>query len=116
MKALIVDDAVFMRKLISSLINRFGFEVIEAEDGEEAVFKAKAEQPGLIIMDIIMPKMDGITAIKQIKQEMDVKVVVCSSLYDKKLISEALKAGADDYITKPISRELFLETIGGIIK
>ena len=111
MKALVVDDAIFMRRMISGLTSQLGYEIIEAENGEEAVALAKAELPDIIVMDIVMPKMDGITAMKMIKSERDVKVILCSSLIDKKQIKEAINAGADNYIPKPISKTDFIKVL-----
>lgn len=102
MKVLVVDDAKFMRKTLSDFITRLGHEVVEAEDGVEAIQKSRFEQPDIIFMDIVMPKMDGISAMKVMKNEANSKFIVCSSISDKKHIVEAIKAGACDYITKPV--------------
>ena len=70
-KILTVDDEPDVRRLIEIKLKKAGFEVITAADGEEGVEKAKAENPDLILMDVMMPKMDGYTAVEKIKTEMD---------------------------------------------
>ena len=103
MKILIVDDSEYARKTLSDRVKHFGHEVIECDDGDVAIQKSKEEQPDIIFMDVVMPKMDGITAIKHIKnQVVDTKIIVCSSMSNKKVIMEAIFAGAYTYLYKPL--------------
>ncbi|MCX7710311.1 MAG: response regulator [Clostridia bacterium] len=103
MKVLVVDDILYSRKLLSSKLEALGHEVIEAGDGEEAVRKSKSENPDVVFMDVVMPKMDGITATKIIKNSTGSKIIMCSAVNDKNHIIEAIKAGAVDYISKPLN-------------
>lgn len=100
---LVVDDAVFMRKFISGCLEDCGLRVVgEAADGYEAIEQYKALSPDLVIMDITMPHMSGIDAIKEIfKYDPNCRIIVCSALTAKQTINEAIKAGAKDYIAKP---------------
>ncbi|MDP4181932.1 MAG: response regulator [Bacillota bacterium] len=111
MKVLIVDDVLFMRKLLSDKLVKMGYEVIEADNGEDAVMKSIKEQPDLIFMDVVMPKMDGITATKLIKNEISGKIIICSVISDKNRVVEAIKAGATDYIIKPVNDKRLEETM-----
>ncbi|KNY29239.1 response regulator [Pseudobacteroides cellulosolvens] len=111
MKVLIADDVLFMRKLLSNQLTKFGYEVIEAENGEDAVRKCIREQPDLVFMDVVMPKMDGITATRLIKDEIKGKIIICSVISDKNKVVEAIKAGASDYIVKPVNDKRLMETI-----
>jgi two-component system, chemotaxis family, chemotaxis protein CheY len=100
---LIVDDAKFMRKTLTSILQNAGYEVIgEAENGQEAVDLYRTLQPDLITMDITMPQMSGIEAVKKIKEEYpDAKIIMCSAMGQQKMVVEAIEAGAKDFIVKP---------------
>ncbi|HEY9060996.1 MAG TPA: response regulator [Pseudobacteroides sp.] len=111
MKVLIADDVLFMRRLLSNQLAKYGYEVIEAENGEDAVLKCIREQPDLVFMDVVMPKMDGITATRLIKNEISGKIIICSVISDKNKVLEAIKAGASDYIVKPVNDKRLQETI-----
>jgi two-component system chemotaxis response regulator CheY len=102
-KVLIVDDALFMRNMLRNIFAESGFDVIgEAQNGNEAVEKFRELSPDLITMDIVMPEMNGIDALKQIMTvDAGAKVVICSALGQESLIIEALEAGARDFIVKP---------------
>ena len=113
-KILIVDDAMFMREVIRGILTQGGYsELLEAEDGAAAVELYRRELPALVILDITMPKMDGIETLRQIK-EMDpqAKVVMCSAIGQEKQIMNALALGASEYIVKPFKPDGML----GVIK
>jgi two-component system alkaline phosphatase synthesis response regulator PhoP len=108
-KILTVDDEPDVRRLIEIKLRKAGFEVITAADGEEGVEKAKAENPDLILMDVMMPKMDGYTAVEKIKTEMNPAplVMMLTAKGTEDDVMQGLVGGADDYITKPFApREL----------
>ena len=111
MKILIVDDVTFMRKMLSDKITKLGHEVIEAYNGEDAVNKSRRECPDVVFMDVVMPKMDGITATKLITEELEGKVIICSVLSNRARVIEAIRAGASDYIVKPVDDERLREAI-----
>lgn len=111
-KILVVDDAMFMRNKTSRLLTEIGHQVIEASNGQEAVNLQKQEQPDLILMDITMPVLDGIEALKQMKQnDPSVKVVMVTALGQKSMVLEALKAGARDFVVKPFQAERLLDAV-----
>ena len=119
---LIVDDAMFMRNMIAEIFNgkKYGDEdyqvVAEAENGIEAVEKYKEHDPDIVTMDIVMPEMTGIEALKEI-MEMDsgASVIMCSALGQDSLVMEALDAGAKDFIVKPFQPEKVLEVVVRIL-
>ncbi len=121
-KVLIVDDAMFMRNMIAEIFNgkKYGDEdyqvVAEAENGIEAVEKYKEHDPDIVTMDIVMPEMTGIEALKEI-MEMDsgASVIMCSALGQDSLVMEALDAGAKDFIVKPFQPEKVLEVVVRIL-
>ncbi len=100
---LIRDDAMFMRKLIHQVMTDGGFEVVgEAEDGSEAVDKYQLLKPDLVTMDLMMPEMGGIDAVREImKRDSTACVIMCSSVGQEELVTEAMKAGARGYVVKP---------------
>jgi len=117
-KVLIVDDAMFMRNMIAEIFNgkkykEEDFQVIaEAENGIEAVEKYKEHNPDIVTMDIVMPEMTGIEALKEI-MDMDsgANVIMCSALGQDSLVMEALDAGAKDFIVKPFQPEKVLDVV-----
>ena len=100
---LLVDDSKFMRSLLKNIITSNDFEVIaEASNGEEAILQYNMYKPDLVILDITMPKINGLTALKTIKQQYPNSIIImCSALGQQSLIIEALSAGASDFIVKP---------------
>ncbi len=110
---LITDDTAFMRMTLRNVIEKNGYEVVgEAADGEQAVELYKELRPDMVTMDITMPKMDGITAIKEImKIDPDAKMIVCSAMGQNPLVIEALSAGAKDFLVKPFDAERVVESL-----
>jgi len=112
-RTLVVDDASFMREMIREIIEPEGFDVVvEAGDGTDAVVAFKEHSPDIVTMDIVMPKMSGIEAVKQIIQlDPGAKIVMCSALGQEALVMEALKAGASDFIVKPFKPDAVVVTL-----
>lgn len=110
---LITDDTAFMRMTLRNVIEKNGYTVVgEAADGEEAVTLYKELKPDMVTMDITMPKMDGITAIKEImKIDPQAKIIVCSAMGQKPMVIEALSAGAKDFLVKPFDAERVVESL-----
>ena len=117
-RILVADDASFMRQMIREIIESEGHEVIaEASDGVEAVEAYKEHQPDLVMMDIVMPRRSGIDAVKGLVQlDPSACVVMCSALGQESLVSEALQAGAKDFIVKPFKPELVASTIRKVLE
>ncbi len=102
-KILIVDDEKILMDLLSTKIKREGFIVTEAHDGEEGLRLALAEHPDLILMDIIMPKMDGITVMKKLRLDpwgKDVPVIILTNLNTAESVQDSVASGAYDYLVK----------------
>jgi two-component system, chemotaxis family, chemotaxis protein CheY len=116
-KVLIVDDAAFMRMMVKDILLKNGFEVVgEAENGEIAVAEFKSLSPDLVIMDITMPEMDGITAVKEIKKlDQAAKVIMCSAMGQQAMVIEAIQAGAKDFIVKPFQADRVLDAVNKIL-
>lgn len=116
-KILIVDDAAFMRMMIKDILTKNGYEVVgEAANGIQAVELYKAHNPDLVTMDITMPEMDGIEAVKQIKAvNPGAKVIMCSAMGQQSMVMDAIKAGASDFIVKPFQADRVLEAVKKIV-
>lgn len=112
-KILIVDDAAFMRMMIKDILSKNGFEIAgEANDGVQAIEKYKEVSPDLVTMDITMPEMDGITALKEIKKyDPNAKVIMCSAMGQQAMVIDAIQAGAKDFIVKPFQADRVIEAI-----
>ncbi|HSA98555.1 MAG TPA: response regulator [Candidatus Nitrosotenuis sp.] len=101
---MIVDDASFMRKALRKIIEsaRLATKIIEASDGIEAVMKYKEFRPNLVTMDVLMPKADGIQALRAIKKiDPEAKVIMVSSSGKSHIVQDAMRFGALDYVLKP---------------
>lgn len=105
-KILVVDDALFMRKLLGNTLKEIGYSNIEfAEDGPEAVKKAQEIQPQIVTLDVSMPGMDGLEAIGKILEvSSKSKIVMVSAVKSQQVIENAINKGAVDYIPKPFNR------------
>lgn len=118
MTVLICDDSMFARKKLSMSISSFGVKaVFEAADSEEAVAKYTENKPDVVFMDIIMPKVTGLEALKQIIDiDPDAKVIMASSVGTQGHLKEALKAGAVDFLQKPIADEDAMKVLENVAK
>jgi two-component system chemotaxis response regulator CheY len=114
---LIVDDAAFMRMMIKDVLSKNGFEICgEAENGAKAIEKFKEVNPDLVIMDITMPEVDGIQAVKEIKKMNGAaKVIMCSAMGQQAMVIEAIQAGAKDFIVKPFQAERIIEAVKKVL-
>ncbi|SUY47510.1 response regulator containing CheY-like receiver domain and AraC-type DNA-binding domain [Clostridium putrefaciens] len=112
-KVLIVDDAAFMRMMIKDILEKNGFEVVgEASNGIKAVEMYKKERPDVVTMDITMPDMDGIEAVKNIRQfDSSAKIIMCSAMGQQTMVMDAMRAGARDFIVKPFQVDRVLEAL-----
>ncbi|VBB06727.1 Hypothetical protein LUCI_1963 [Lucifera butyrica] len=116
-KVLIVDDAAFMRMMLKNILTQNGYEVIgEAATGEKGVIQYKELRPDVVTMDITMPDMDGITAVKEIKKvDPAAKIIMCSAMGQQAMVFEAIKSGAADFIVKPFQPDRVLESLRKVL-
>ena len=110
---LICDDAAFMRMMIKDILSKNGYTVAgEAENGVKAVERYNELKPDLVLMDITMPNLDGIEALRKLKEvQPSTRVVMCSALGQEKMVLEAIKLGAEDFIVKPFKPERIMKTV-----
>lgn len=116
-KIMLVDDAAFMRMMLKDILSKAGYDpIVEAENGLVAVEKFKEEKPDLVIMDITMPEMDGIEAVKQIRGlDGKANVIMCSAMGQQAMVIESIQAGAKDFIVKPFQPERVVEAVKKVI-
>ncbi|KPB06304.1 response regulator [Bacillus sp. CHD6a] len=114
---LVVDDAKFMRLTIGNILTKSNHTVIgEAENGRDAVSLYRDHQPDLVTMDITMPEMNGIEAVREIvKDYPKAKIIMCSAMGQQRLIVEAIEAGAKDFIVKPFDEGRVLEAVKRVL-
>ena len=114
---LVVDDAAFMRMMIKDILTKNGYTVAgEAENGVKAVEKYNEVKPDLVLMDITMPEMDGIEALRKIKeQDPSAVVVMCSAMGQQAMVIESIQAGAKDFIVKPFQPDRVLEAVSKVL-
>ena len=116
-KILTVDDAAFMRNVIKDTLTKAGYtEIFEAEDGAMAVEKYNELKPDLVLMDITMPNMDGLEALKAIRaSDANANVVMCSAMGQETMVIDAIRSGAKDFIVKPFKPDRILQTVSKIL-
>jgi two-component system chemotaxis response regulator CheY len=116
-RVLVCDDAIFMRTMISDILSGAGYEVVgEAETGVQAIERYRDLKPDLVTMDIVMPDMGGIEAVREIvKQDPDAKVLMCSAMGQQALVVEAIQAGAKDFVVKPFQPSRVLEAVQRVL-
>ena len=114
---LICDDAAFMRMMIKDVLTKNGYTVAgEAENGVKAIEKYNELHPDLVLMDITMPEMDGIAALKKIKAtDPSAVVIMCSAMGQQAMVIESIQAGARDFIVKPFQAERVIEAVKKVI-
>lgn len=113
-RILITDDALFMRVTLKNILVQNGYEVVgEAANGAESVEMYKQLRPDIVTMDITMPEMDGLTALKTIRAgDPNARIVMCTAMGQKNMVVEAIQAGAKDFIVKPFQPERVLDALG----
>ena len=115
-KVLIVDDAQFMRLRCARLLSEQGYDIVEAQNGREAVEVYQAERPDVVLMDITMPEMDGLAALRAIKQmDPEARIAMLTALGQQGIVLEAIKSGARDFVVKPFEPERVLAAVQRIL-
>ncbi len=116
-RILVVDDAAFMRMMIKNILTKFGYEVVgEAENGSIAAQMYAELKPDLVTMDITMPEMDGIEAVKSIRSiDPNAVIIMVSAMGQQAMVMEAIQAGAKDFIVKPFQQDRILQAIERVL-
>lgn len=117
-RIMLVDDTAFMRRMLRDILTKEGFEIVaEAQNGREAVEGYRETRPDLVVMDITMPEMDGIAAVREIiEEDPEARIMMCSALGQQEMVTESLEAGALDFVMKPFLPNKVLETVHKVLE
>ena len=118
-KILVVDDEQDIVTIIGKVLKKSGYEVTTANDGLECIKKVETEPPDIILLDNIMPNMDGpavLSKLKDSKETQDIPVIMVTAVADQEHITSAQKGGAVEYIVKPFDYTVLLEKIAQVLK
>ena len=108
-KVMVVDDSLFMRNHLAKLLTEHGYEVVPAENGEEAVKTYRSARPDVVLMDVTMPQVNGLSALVEIRQfDRQAKVIMLTAMDERLLASHAIQMGAKDFLMKPVSLDKLL--------
>ena len=116
---LVVDDEPMARTLLRLMLVRAGFEVHEAEDGYDALEKVQRHLPAVIILDVMMPGLDGFAVCERLRASNDtahVPVIMLSAKIDLDSVNRGLRAGATKYLTKPVSPEELTRNVNDVLR
>ena len=117
-KILIVDDSPTERHVLNDMLTKAGYEVVTSDNGEDAILKAKSQKPDLILMDVVMPGLNGFQATRAISRDPDTRaipIILCTSKSQETDKIWGMRQGARDYIVKPVNRDELLEKIAAIV-
>lgn len=115
---LCADDSLTALTMHQMILKSHGFRVVTAQDGFEAVTKAGAERPDLILMDVVMPRMTGFEAVKQLRNDdatKDIPVIMVTTRAEPKVIETCFQAGCNDYVNKPVDGAILLSKIRALV-
>ena len=113
-RILAVDDSPTVLEMIRTILESGGYEVITAADGSEALNTARTEAPDLIVLDVMLPKLDGYKVCRLLKYDQKyqhIPIVMLTAKAEEQSMATGIRTGADQYLTKPIEPELLLETV-----
>ena len=111
-KLLVVDDAAYVRLRLARLLMQNGYEVIEAGDGKEAIARYQEDKPDGVLLDIVMPEMDGMAALKELRAlDENARVVMLTSLHEQSTVMDAIRSGAIDFVVKPFDDQRLLAIV-----
>ena len=115
MKILVIDDDPAMTDLLEILLGSISSEIVAANSGQEGLEKAKAINPDIIILDVMMPDFDGCQLCTKIREFSKTPILILSALDSPGLVAQVLDAGADDYLVKPVTRNLLIAHLNRLI-
>ena len=116
-KILIVDDSPTERHVLNDMLTKSGYEVVASDNGEDAIRKAKLVHPDLILMDVVMPGLNGFQATRAISRDVDTRaipIILCTSKSQETDKIWGMRQGARDYVVKPVSRDELLTKIAAL--
>jgi two-component system KDP operon response regulator KdpE len=115
-RILVVDDEPGLRELVRINLEHEGFSVVQAENGKEALTAVKEQHPDLVIMDIMMPEMDGLEACRRMREFSTVPVLMLTARVQDKDIITGLESGADEYLVKPFNMDVLVAHVRALLR
>ena len=114
---LIVDDSTYLRVMIKKILKKIGHTIVaEASNGEEALEAYKSHKPDIVTMDVVMPKMNGLIAVKNIlSMDSKARIIIVTALGHEPMIKQAIKIGAKDFVIKPFKQEELVKAVEGVL-
>jgi DNA-binding response OmpR family regulator len=116
LKILVIDDDIAMTDLLKLLLRSTGAEIRTANDGKTGITYVSSFSPHIIILDLMMPEMDGWQVCKQIRTFSDTPILILSALDSPGLVAAALDSGADDYLIKPVTSGILVAYINKLVR
>ncbi len=113
---LAIDDDVAITELLAALLRTHGFDVLTANNGEDGIRLIQDRNPHIVILDLMMPGMDGWQVCKTVRTFTSVPILVLSALDDPSMVANALDAGADDYLVKPVPSAILIAHVNKLIR
>src|SRR5262245_40055424 len=115
-KILVIDDDPSIRTIVDKMLTQVGYEVFSASSGKEGLRQLYSAQPDLVLLDILMPEMDGLEVLKRIRELTNIPVIMLSAVTQMDVTVRCLEMGADDYLKKPFAREELFARIGSVLR
>ncbi|OQY86107.1 MAG: hypothetical protein B6D40_02025 [Anaerolineae bacterium UTCFX3] len=116
MKVLSIDDDIAMTELTAMLLRTHGFDVLASNNAREAILMVREKRPHAVILDLMMPDMDGRQVCRAIREFSNVPIIILSALNDPETVASALDSGADDYLVKPVPSDVLAAHLNRLIK
>ncbi len=115
-KILVIDDDLAITELMSMLLKTFGFDVLTTNNGEEGIRLVREFEPNVVLLDLMMPDVDGWQVCKTIRRTSNVPILVLSALNEPRMVASVLDAGADDFLVKPVPSGVLVANIKKLIR
>ena len=115
-KILVIDDDIAITELMSMLLKTHGFEVITTNSGSDGVMIAREKNPGVVLLDLMMPDLDGWQVCKAVSKFSNVPILILSAINDPRMVASVLDAGADDFLVKPVPSGVLVAHIKKMIR
>ncbi|MHB8778830.1 MAG: response regulator transcription factor [Anaerolineales bacterium] len=115
-KILVIDDDIAITELMSTLLKTHGFDVITTNSGSAGIHLAREKNPGVVLLDLTMPDVDGWQVCKEVRIFSNVPILILSAINDPGMVASVLDIGADDFLVKPVSSDMLVARIRKMVR
>jgi len=115
-KILVIDDDAAITELMSTLLKTHGFDVVTTNSGLEGVQLIREKNPGVVLLDIMMPDLDGWQVCKEVRTFSNVPIIILSAINDPDMVANVLDIGADDFLVKPVSSDMLVARVRKMVR